>query len=292
MFRISLCVLAALLLFPGASRAQSSIPPVKQAPSPRPGDPTYETLFYRNGDLNLEAYFFKPQGTGPFPLVVYNHGSRTDEERMEWPVFFIARMLVPAGYAVLVPERRGYGKSEGPTFTEDIGPAERGQRFVDRLIAEAGDVNAAVDFARTKLPINPKRIAMMGYSFGGIVTTIAAGSSRSLVAAIIQAPGALNWDKSPELRTALTASAKKIRMPIWCGVAENDATTESARVICATAKAQGAQADVKIYPPFQHPTNPNPRAPGHALFSPIGVDVWKADVLAFLASHIGQPPRR
>ena len=33
---------------------------------------------------------------------------------MEWPVFFIARMLVPAGYAVLVPERRGYGKSEGP----------------------------------------------------------------------------------------------------------------------------------------------------------------------------------
>jgi len=291
MFRISLCVLAALLLVPRASRAQSSIPPVQQAPPPRPGDPPYETLFYRNGDLNLEAYFFKPEGAGPFPLVVYNHGSRNNQERLEWPVLFIARIMVPAGYAVLVPERRGYGKSEGRTFTEDIGPTERGQRFVERLIAEAGDVNAAVDFAKAKLPVDPKRIAMMGYSFGGIVTTIAAGDSQSLAATVIQAPGALNWGKSPELRAALTQSAKKIRVPSWCGAAENDATTESARVICATAKAAGAQTDLKIYPPFEHPTNPNPNAPGHALFSPIGVDLWKADVLAFLAGHIG-PPRR
>ena len=58
------------------------------------------------------------------------------------------------------------------------------------------------------------------------------------------------------------------------------------------AKAAGAPTELKIYPPFQHPTNPNPNAPGHALFSPIGVDLWKADVLAFLVSHIGQPPRR
>ena len=278
MFRMSACVIAALLFLPTPAPAQ--------APQPRAGDPPHETLFYRSGDLNLEAYFFKPEGKGPFPLVVYNHGSRANQERLEWPVFFIARVLVPAGYAVLVPERRGYGKSEGTTFTEDIGPAERGQRFVDRLIAEGSDVNAAVDFAKAKLPVDPTRIAMMGYSFGGIVTTIAAASSRSLVAIVNQAPGALNWDKSPELRAALTAAAKKIRAPMWCAAAENDATTGSARVICATAKAAGAHADVKIYPPFEHPANPNPRAPGHALFSPIGVDVWKDDVLAFLARYL------
>lgn len=93
-------------------------------------------------------------------------------------------------------------------------------------------------------------------------------------------------------RAALTASAKKIRVPTWCAAAENDLTTESARVVCATAKAEGAPTELKIYPPFQHPTNPNPNAPGHALFSPTGVDLWKADVLAFLATHIAPPPRR
>src|SRR5689334_469337 len=84
----------------------------------RAQDPTYATVFYRNGPLKLEAYFYKPEGSGPFPLVVYNHGSRANAEHEEWPVLFIARILVPAGYAVLVPERRGYGTSEGATFTE------------------------------------------------------------------------------------------------------------------------------------------------------------------------------
>jgi hypothetical protein len=75
---------------------------------------------------------------------------------------------------------------------------------------------------------------------------------------------------------------------MWCGAAENDATTENARVICATAKAAGAATELKIYPPFVHPTNPNPRAPGHALFAPIGVDVWKQDVLEFLTRYLSR----
>lgn len=260
----------------------------QQPPPARPGDPAYSTIFYRNGTLRLEAYFFKPAGDGPFPLVVYNHGSRANEERVEWPVLFIARVMVPAGYAVLVPERRGYGQSEGKTFTEEIGPNERGQRFVDRMIAEASDINAAIDYARVSLPVDARRVVMMGYSFGGIVATMAAARTSGIAAVVNQAPGALNWQKSAELRAELTASAKKIRVPMWCGAAENDATTENARVICATAKAAGAATELKIYPPFVHPTNPNPRAPGHALFAPIGVDVWKQDVLEFLARSVGR----
>jgi dienelactone hydrolase len=275
------CALAILLLVGGATRTRGQ----QQTPQPRPDDPPHETLFYKNGGLTLEAYFFKPEGSGPFPLVVYNHGSRANQERVEWPAYYIARLLVPAGYAVLVPERRGYGKSDGATFAEEIGTAERGQRFVDRLTREAEDVNAAVAYALVKLPVDPKRIVMQGYSFGGIVTTLAASRSTSLVAVVNQAPGALNWANSAELRTTLTAAARKIRVPMICMAAENDATTENVRAICGAARENGAAAQVQIYPPFVHPTNPNTRAPGHALFAPIGVDIWKQDLLAFLATH-------
>ena len=243
--------------------------------------PPHDTVFYKSGTVGIEAYVYMPAGKGPFPLVVYNHGSRAGEERVERPIGFIARLLTPAGYAVLVPERRGYGKSEGTPFSEEIG-ADRGDRFLRRMSEEAADVNAAVEYAKGHLPVDPKRITTIGYSFGGIVTTMAASTSTSFAGIVNQAPGALNWGKSEPLRQALIAAAGKIHVPMLCMVAENDATTESARAICDAAKANGARTKVIIYPPFSNPAVKNPAAPGHALFTFAGADIWKGDVLEFL----------
>src|SRR4029077_3631764 len=76
------------------------------------------------------------------------------------------------------------------------------------------------------------------------------------------APGALNWDKSPELRAAMVAAAGKIRKPSLCAAAENDLTTESARVVCATISKNRVKAQTIVYPPYRAP---RPNAPGHAL---------------------------
>jgi dienelactone hydrolase len=245
----------------------------------------FDTVFYTSGGLRLETYFYKPAGNGPFPLVIYNHGSRIGRERNEVPMQFIGRLLTGAGYAVLVPERRGYGKSEGPTFVEDIG-FDRGPRFIARLQKEADDVLAALEHAKQQLPVDPKRAAIMGWSFGGIVTTLAAGRSTGFVADLNQATGALNWDQVPALREALIAAAGKTRIPVLCMAAENDATIENAKQICAAVKAHGGTADTIIYPPFT-PTTPVPSvAPGHMIFSQQGVDLWSKDALTFLAKHL------
>ena len=39
------------------------------------GPQSYETTFYPSGKFKIEAYVYKPEGTGPFPVVIYNHGS-------------------------------------------------------------------------------------------------------------------------------------------------------------------------------------------------------------------------
>jgi dienelactone hydrolase len=264
-----------------AVRAQSP------APSPRPSAPPHETVFYDHDGLRLEAYFYRPAGDGPFPLVVYNHGSAPPgQERLEWPAGFMGYLLPPAGYALLVPERRGYGKSEGTPFSEEIG-SDRGPRYIARLRAEAGDLLAAAEHVTrdASFRVDPRRRGMIGYSFGGIVTTLAVSGRTDYAGAVIQAPGALNWERSPELRAALTSAAEKITIPLQCLVAENDATTESARTICAAVK--NAPAELKVYPPFAPTRQVNAAAaPGHALFSPQGLAVWKDDVLAFLEKHV------
>jgi dienelactone hydrolase len=167
----------------------------------------------------------------------------------------------------------------GKTFTEEIG-SDRGSRFVARLDAESKDVLAALDYVvrQPESPIDAKRIAIMGWSFGGIVTTLAAAAPDRFRVAIVQAPGALNWDRSADLRSALIAAARKIRVPCECAAAENDLTTESARTICGTIKKNGVVTDLRIYPPFT-PTQPIPNTPpGHLIFAREGVSIWGQSV--------------
>jgi dienelactone hydrolase len=259
--------------------------------------PPYQTLFYTSEGLKLEAYLFTPQGRGPFPLVVYNHGSRAADPRAERPIEYVARMLVPAGYAVLVPERRGYGKSDGPTLAEAVG-ADRGPAFVARLEAETRDALAAVDHVAGTpgFRVDAKRMAMVGYSFGGMVTTLAMGRDARFAAGVAQAPGALNWIDKPDVQGALLKAARMIRKPMLCTVAENDAQTESTRAICDAVRASGRPAVVKIYPPFTPPGSvigtsagrPGQAAPGHALFGAAGAPIWQDDLLAFLRKYLSR----
>src|SRR5262245_12841092 len=103
--------------------------------------PSHETVHYTNDGLRLEAYLYRPSGPGPFPLVVHRH-SGTDPGT-GWGAV-IARLLTDAGYAVLVPERRGTGNSEGQP---NAGPGNDPDRVLPLMAAynaaEAGDVLAA-----------------------------------------------------------------------------------------------------------------------------------------------------
>src|SRR5438046_2321215 len=114
----------------------------------RQNNPAYSEVFFKSGALRIQAYLYKPAGNGPFPLIIYNHGSREGQERTEQPFPFVGRVLLPAGYAVLVPERRGYGKSDGETFRQEVG-SDTGAKFINRLQAETGDVLAALEYLKT-----------------------------------------------------------------------------------------------------------------------------------------------
>lgn len=105
-----------------------------------------------------------PEGPGPFPLVVLNHGSSDKAAENELKHFdhqvtiyyFLAR-----GYAVLLPFIRGYGGSSGSM-------TYRSPCRLDAMAQDnARDIMAAVDHLAKFPRIDTSRIVMAGGSLGG-----------------------------------------------------------------------------------------------------------------------------
>ncbi|HKW62432.1 MAG TPA: dienelactone hydrolase family protein [Candidatus Acidoferrum sp.] len=249
--------------------------------------PTYETAFYASGKLKIEAYVFKPDGAGPFPVVIYSHGSRAGHEREERPFAYVGEMLTQDGYVVVVPERRGYGKSDGTAFSETVGE-DRGPRFVARVQEETDDMLAAVDFVKNLPYADAKRMGVMGWSFGGIVSVFGASRSAAFRAVVDQAGAALTWDHSPAMQAAMKEAGGKIRIPLLGMVAKNDRTTESVKAVVREAEKHGATTKLIVYPAFT-PREAGGIAPGHTIFGREGRPVWEADVKEFMDKYLGEP---
>jgi len=246
---------------------------------------TYSEVFYLSGNLRIQAYLYKPEGNGPFPVVIYNHGSRDGRESASVPFQYIGKMLTRSGYVVLVPERRGYGKSDGSMWRQDVGNDQ--SRLITRLQAEADDVLAAIDYLRTVPSADTNRLGIMGWSFGGIVTMLAASRSAAFVVAVDQAGGALAWDGNAYLRHALVAAAEKSVTPTLFMVAKNDRTTLSITTLAEIFKTRDVPHQMVIYEPFTPAQGIRVAAPGHALFSEQGASVWESDLVQFLGRYLG-----
>jgi dienelactone hydrolase len=247
---------------------------------PRP----FTELFYTSDGLRIQAYLYRPEGRGPFPLIVYNHGSRAGHESESVPFTYIGELFAGAGYAVLVPERRGYGKSEGPPVPSERASLE--SALVARLQAETDDVLAAVEHMRSVDGIDVARLGIAGWSLGGIVTMFTASRTPAFKAAIDQAGGALVWSSNAAMRDALADAARKAQAPVFLMVAENDRTTDSITTLDRVLTDRGWPHQTRIYPPFHPSRGGIPNAPGHLIFGREGVPVWRGDAVAFFDRYL------
>src|SRR5258708_15149287 len=84
-----------------------SIDAPQAAPTLPPGV-TKTRVTFNSGDLTLVGYLYKPDGNGPFPGIIWNHGS--EQSPGTGPEFdAVATIFGPAGYVVFAPVRRGRG---------------------------------------------------------------------------------------------------------------------------------------------------------------------------------------
>lgn len=139
----------------------------------------------------IDVTVFRPQGRGPFPLVVLSHGSPRSAEarRVEGRQRMAAQAerFVAMGFAVLVPTRRGYGESGGE-WAETYGSCANPDYYSAGL-ETARDLRAAVDAVRGERWADDGRIVLAGQSAGGFGSVAAASQPFKGLAAVVNFAG-------------------------------------------------------------------------------------------------------
>jgi len=133
---------------------------------------------YPSGDLTITGYMYVPQGRGPFPVVIFNHGAYDPE------MYFTgtgtqreADYLARHGYLTIAPDYRNYGGSSPGDSLLLVGYVQD----VLNLVNSVGTIDRA----------DPSRVGMWGHSMGGGVTIKACVvSNRIKVVALFGSVGA------------------------------------------------------------------------------------------------------
>jgi carboxymethylenebutenolidase len=248
-----------------------------------------------SGNLRLKGYLWRPAGSAPSPAVLFVHGSGTDASHTSGlAITEAAEELAPTfikhGYAFLYLFRRGQGLSaDQGTFMQDVLQREKDTKgeearkhlqFVLLTTDHLDDVTAGLSFLKSLPGVDSHRIALVGQSFGGQLTILAAERDSTLRAAVTFSAAASSWDSSSEVRERMLTAVRQTTVPIMLLHAENDYSTAPGKAMADELARLGKPHVLKIYPPVGRTADD-----GHN-FVYTAVADWEADVFRFLDQYV------
>lgn len=138
-------------------------------------DVTFEN---KGASITLAGTLTLPKKEGIFPVVVLISGSgpqnRNEELMGHKPFLVMSDYLTRNGIAVLRFDDRGVGKSTGSFKTATSADF-------------ATDVEAAIEYLKTRTEINKKKIGLIGHSEGGVIAPMVAASSKDVAFIVLMA---------------------------------------------------------------------------------------------------------
>jgi len=248
-----------------------------------------QRITFKSGNLSLVGYVYHPDGNGPFPTVIWNHGSEPNPGSRQFDA--VANVFVPAGYAVFAPVRRGQGGSEGEYIVDAV-DGRRARRDGSALALtvklleteQLDDQLAGLAYAKSLPFVDQRKLVVAGCSYGGIQTLLAAERSVGFLAAMPISPAAQSWEGNALLRDRMKRAVRAIDIPVLLIAPPRDASLEPPRVLGDEAKrAHKASFTTKIYPA----TMPDSEQT-HCFGGAPGFHNWAADAVQFFNSALGR----
>jgi uncharacterized protein len=111
-----------------------------------------EDVAYSSGDDEVAGWFYPVDDGSPAPAIVFLPGFTGTRQAAFYQPY--VERFVDAGYAVLLADYRGWGDSGGP----------RGEIVPLRQVDDARN---ALSYLETRDDVDPRRLSVVGVSFGG-----------------------------------------------------------------------------------------------------------------------------
>ena len=175
----------------------------------RPQEPTKPFPYYsedimfenKKAGINLAGTLTLPKKDGIFPVVILISGSgpqNRDEELLgHKPFLVLSDYLTKNGIAVLRFDDRGTALSKGDFKTATS-------------FDFATDVEAGIEYLKTRKEINKKQIGLIGHSEGAIIAPIVASRSKDISFIVLLAGPGIQGDKLLLLQQKLIGKASGI----------------------------------------------------------------------------------
>jgi dienelactone hydrolase len=230
----------------------------------------------------LEVTLHKPDGEGPFPLAVINHGKANGEPRFQarYRHGTAASYFLQRGYAVLIPMRSGFSKSTGNYIGAGCNIGSNGE-------SQAEDVKVTLDYITQQSWADKQRIIVLGQSHGGW-TTLAFGTfNYPGVKGLVNFAGGLRQEQCPAWQQSLARATgdygKRTPLPSLWFYGENDSYFNpfTYKAMHEQYTQAGGQARLVEFGVFG--------TDAHSMFgSRNGIAIWQPEVSRFLA-QLGLP---
>jgi dienelactone hydrolase len=260
-FMPSFKALFALIVL-GALWTQTAIAQGRFGPQGAEAEPNREQQWLvpsPDPDTAAHAVLFRPPGEGPFRLAVIAHASVQNVLRraqMPQPEYrALASWLVARGFAVLVPERPGHGKTGGKYLEDQRGCDEADYSHAGRATAE--EISAALNYLREQSFIRQDGAVVLGHSAGGWGALALAGVDPAVVRTIVvfaagRGGHANDFPNQVCAPHTLVASAAEFgqdaRVPVTWLVAANDSyfSPDLSRKLAAAFRRDGGKVDFHV----------------------------------------------
>jgi pimeloyl-ACP methyl ester carboxylesterase len=228
--------------------------------------------------IKLQTTVFKPDGSGPFPLIMINHGTYPDwalAGRLRYRSRYAAQAkeFVSRGFAVALPMRRGYGSSQG--LADLYVPS-----FSAYGLQDARDLRTVADYLAGHEPyVDGGRLILFGISGGGFASLAYGSLAPPNLKGIVNFSGGMGT-RGPrsdfDMAEAFGEYAKTTKVASLWFYPENDSVVKlsAGRMAYKEYQKNGGRADMITPPPF--------KTEGHNLFAdPEGISLWLDKVLEF-----------